>query len=153
VLYVAYVLYLALTLWALTRAHGMARATGRLVEWRTTRLLMLALPPVLAAAATALLLSDVLPVRGLFVCIGGGALALGAGLVAKRALPGGLALALRIGGWSLISGVLLIPATTVLLAPLGGLAAFLVPAVTPGVAGDLQAPASGLEPHATRSDA
>ncbi|MEX1255862.1 MAG: hypothetical protein WEE64_16145 [Dehalococcoidia bacterium] len=151
-LYLTYVVFLALTSWALARASGFAVATGRLGEWRATAFVMLGLPVALAAAMTALLLRDALPVWGLFVCVGTGVLALAAGILARHASVARAGLPLRIAGWTLISGVLLIPATTSLLAPTAGLLAFFVPRTGPTVMDGTQPAAPSLEPQHWHSD-
>jgi hypothetical protein len=110
----AYVFFIVFVFWAVRRAPPWCAAV------------MIGAPPALAVILTSLLIGGFiggptvllssLPCAALVVI----------GIYLKSILPNS-SQALRLLGWSIVAGIVLIPASTVLLAPFAGLAAFLVP--------------------------
>jgi hypothetical protein len=123
-----YLPYAAFTVWALLRAHRSASQAGRLRAWRITAAAMVLLPVLFAMLALLLLVSTE---QGPAVIVGFfsvGGIMLVAGLLWHQTTPSSGPRFLRLGGWSLIAGITLVPSwLLVLLLPVVGLLAFLVP--------------------------
>jgi hypothetical protein len=123
-----YVPYVAFTIWALVRAHKSASIRGNLAAWRLTASAMALLPVLFAMLALLLLVGTE---QGPAVIVGffsAGGIMLVAGLIWNKAAAPARARALRLGGWSLIAGIALVPSwLLVLLLPVVGVLAFLVP--------------------------
>ena len=123
-----YLPYAAFTVWALLRAHRSASQAGRLRAWRLTAAAMVLLPVLFAMLALLLLVSTE---QGPAVIVGFfsvGGVMLVAGLIWHQTTPSSGPRLLRLGGWSLIAGIALVPSwLLVLVLPVVGLLAFLVP--------------------------
>jgi len=93
--------------------------------------------PMLLAALAFLLLTQTEEGVALVLCfLGLGSLMLIAGLLWNQTTPSSGARLLRIGGWSLIAGITLVPSwLLILVLPAVGLLAFLVPGSYQGSAG------------------
>ena len=123
-----YLPYVAFTVWALLRAHRSASQTDRLRTWRLTAAAMVLLPVLFAMLALLLLVSTE---QGPAVIVGFfsvGGIMLVAGLLWQQTTPSSGPRFLRLGGWSLIAGIALVPSwLLILVLPAVGLLAFLVP--------------------------
>ncbi len=113
-MYFAYVCFIVFVFWAVRRAPPWCAAV------------MIGAPPALAGILTILLIGDFIGGPAVLQSILPCAALVVIGLRLKSVLPSG-SQALRLLGWSIVAGIVLIPASTVLLAPVAGLAAFLVP--------------------------
>lgn len=123
-----YIPYAAFTVWALLRARRPASRAGDLGAWRLTAAAMVLLPVLFAMLALLLLVSTEQgpPVIVGFFSVGG--IMLVAGLLWRQTTPSSGPRFLRLGGWSLIAGIALVPSwLLILVLPAVGLLAFLVP--------------------------
>jgi len=138
-----YVPYAAFTVWALLRAHRSASEGGRLRAWTLTAAAMVLLPMLLAALAFLLLKQTEEGVPLVLCFFGIGGVTLVAGLLWHETTPSSGARLLRIGGWSLIAGITLVPSWLLILAlPAVGLLAFFVPGSYQGSTGPQRRAAS-----------
>ncbi len=125
-LYVAYSAYIVLTAWAIVRW----KTTTAAGDGRTYYVIsgcMAILPALVASTSSILLREDLVGATWPLSLFLSGAMLLLAGLMLNFLNPSRRHVSLRLAGWSLLSGVLLIPASIALLAPVAGLLAFLVP--------------------------
>jgi len=122
-----YPVYFLLVAAAVFRTWPSASVRTNRREREVVAILMAILPVGVAVGLTTALLSDNAWAPGLFGVFFGGLIVLAVGIFFRKRLPGRSALAWRLLGWAVAASVLLIPASTVLLAWIPGLLAFLIP--------------------------
>ena len=122
----AYAVYFALIALVVSWWRVEARASAG-TRARVGIALIVLLPFVAAGGWTAAFVQDqVVLEQGILIVVLGG-LTLVIGSVPPFVKLPNAGLALRLAGWGVVAGFFLIPASTALLAPIGGLLAFLVP--------------------------
>lgn len=124
--FLAYALYAVLVVYAISRIRESQRLPGATLRPSAVALAMLVWPPSIAAALAILFMQDVLgPAAFLGIVLGGLGVAATGWLLGRD--DGPWPFLLRLVGWSVFSGALLLPAHTALLAPIAGLLGLLVP--------------------------